>query len=127
MQLSIFRCVSMGKTFFSLIIVLKKCKCDFKSAAGIFEHLSRLDMSPFIYSTATLTPDIQEDTLTALSALMLAQAQEMFLTKAIKDGMKDAIVAKLCAQAEDMYADVQKKMNKDNVKNIWDRSWLTNV
>lgn len=35
------------------------------------------------------TPDLAGDTVAALSALMLAQAQEIFVKKAIADKMKD--------------------------------------
>jgi programmed cell death 6-interacting protein len=48
---------------------------------------------------------LNPETLNALAALMLAQAQEIFVTKAIQDKMKDAIVAKLCVQADEMFAD----------------------
>lgn len=34
--------------------------------------------------------------------LMLAQAQEMVVLKAIRDKMKDQVVAKLCAQCDDL-------------------------
>ena len=74
-----------------------------------------------------LTGDLNPDTLSALKALMLAQAQEIFVTKAIKDKMKDSIIAKLSIQAEDMYGDALLKMTKDKVKYLWDRTWLTNV
>ncbi len=74
-----------------------------------------------------LTGDLNPDTLSALSAVMLAQAQEIFVTKAIRDKMKDSIIAKLSIQAEAMFADALLKMTKDKVKYLWERSWMTDV
>ena len=58
---------------------------------------------------------------------MLAQAQEMIVIKAMKGNMKDAIVAKLCSQCEDMYAGVMKNVQKESVRNLWDASWEPNI
>ena len=44
---------------------------------------------------------------------MLAQAQEMVVLKAINDKMKDGIVAKLCAQADELYQIVLKSIQKE--------------
>lgn len=44
-------------------------------------------------------------TLESLEQLMLAQAQECFWQKAVKDGLKDAIIAKLAAKVSDFYSD----------------------
>jgi len=73
------------------------------------------------------TPDLNAETLTILSTLMLAQAQEIFIYKAIQDKMKDVIVAKLCMQCEDMYAEVLRNIQKDSNKVYWDREWLSPV
>jgi len=97
---------------------------NLQSASGFFAHLSNLVTC---LPEDALTGDLHPNTLTALSALMLAQAQEMFVQKAIKGKMKDTIVAKLCVQAEDMFSDALLKMTKENVKFIFDRTWLTNV
>jgi len=73
------------------------------------------------------TPDLSGDTVTALAALMLAQAQEIFVMKAVQDKMKDAIIAKLCVQADELFADALKQMQKDTVRHLWDRDWIPNV
>lgn len=70
------------------------------------------------------TPDLTADLVSALSALMLAQAQEIFVTKAIQDKMKDAIVAKLCVQVEDMYHDALRQLQRESVTHFWDKEWL---
>ena len=70
-------------------------------AAGTLSHLkSRVipDMR------ATPPDDMDITTLECLEQLMLAQAQECFWQKAVKDGMKDAIVAKLAAKVSDLYS-----------------------
>lgn len=67
------------------------------------------------------------DALTALAAIMVAQAQEVFVAKAIADSMKDGIIAKLCAQGEDLYQDAVTKMKKDNVRNLWESTWMNHV
>ena len=73
------------------------------------------------------TPDLNSETLTILSTLMLAQAQEIFISKAIQDKMKDGIVAKLCMQCEDMYAEVLRNIQKESCKVYWEREWLSTV
>lgn len=70
------------------------------------------------------TPDISPETLGALSALMLAQAQEIFVYKAIHDSMKDGIVARLAAQAEELYADALKLFQKEIFRAFWDKEWV---
>lgn len=74
-----------------------------------------------------MTPDFHPDLLTGVSALMLAQAQEIFVTKAMKDRMKDANLAKLCAQTEELYSEALLKMTRDKCKYTLDRSWVQNV
>lgn len=89
------------------------------------------------------TPDLNPDTLGALSALMLAQAQEIFVHKAIHgafllfllqdynlffvDNMKDSIVAKLANGCEDLYSECLKIFQRENLKNMWDREWISLV
>lgn len=42
-------------------------------------------------------------TLESLQQLLLAQAQECFWSKAVKDGLKDGLIAKLAAKVSDFY------------------------
>lgn len=91
-----------------------------QQSAGIFSHLK--SAAPALGQEPT--PDLSPDTLHVLSILMLAQAQEIFVVKAIKDGMKDQIIAKLASQNEEMYADVLKAMQKDSLKPLWDKDWI---
>lgn len=96
-----------------------------QSAASIMNFLSECK-NP-VLEGVTLTQDLKPEVLSALSALMLAQAQEVFIDKAIKDKMKETIIAKLCVQAEDMFSDAASKLSKDTIKHLWDRAWLNNV
>ncbi|XP_012269159.2 programmed cell death 6-interacting protein [Athalia rosae] len=93
----------------------------FQQSAGIFNFLKGNVMLAIQQEP---TPDISPDTLGALSSLMIAQAQEIFVHKAIHDSMKDGIVAKLAAQAEDLYADALKLFQKEIFRAFWDKEWV---
>jgi programmed cell death 6-interacting protein len=67
------------------------------------------------------SPDLRPDSLHALSALMLAQGQEVICRKALKDKMKDAIVAKLAQQCSDLYADAMKLAQLQSIRDQWPR------
>lgn len=96
----------------------------FQQSAGLFAHLK--GVTPFAIPQEP-TPDLNPETLQVLSNLMLAQAQEIFVVKAIKDAMKDAIIAKLCCQCEEMYAEVLRGMQKDALRSLWDKEWIATV
>ncbi|KAK9307229.1 hypothetical protein QLX08_002392 [Tetragonisca angustula] len=93
----------------------------FQQSAGIFNYLKTNVMMAIQQEP---TPDISPETLGALSALMLAQAQEIFVYKAIHDTMKDGIIAKLAAQAEELYADALKLFQKEIFRAFWDKEWV---
>ncbi|XP_050073837.1 programmed cell death 6-interacting protein [Anopheles maculipalpis] len=103
---------------------LKQAAKLFQQSASIFTFLKTL-------ASATIqgepTPDLSQDSLTALGNLMLAQAQEMFVIKAIKDNMKDLVVAKLCAQCEELYSETLRSMQRDSVRPLWDKEWIPQV
>ncbi|PVU84635.1 hypothetical protein BB559_007514 [Furculomyces boomerangus] len=58
------------------------------------------------YSFASL--DLQKSTLKILSSILLAQAHECFIEKAIWEKKKPSIIAKLCSQCAFMYFEIQK-------------------
>lgn len=72
------------------------------NAAGVLVHL-RTDILPDLRSSRP--EDMDEMTLRSLEELLLAQAQECFWQKAVKDGLKDASIARLAAKVSDLYAE----------------------
>lgn len=103
---------------------LQKALKKLQLAAGVFLHLKETVIGALQQDT---TPDLDPDTLGVLSDLMLAQAQEMVVLKAIRDKMKDQIVAKLCVSCEELFAIAMKNMQRDTVRGNWDGDWLPNV
>lgn len=93
----------------------------FQQSAGTFHYLKGNVMMAIQQEP---TPDISPETLGALSSLMLAQAQEIFVHKAIHDAMKEGVVAKLAAQAEELYADALKLFQKEIFRAFWDKEWI---
>ncbi|XP_012281249.1 programmed cell death 6-interacting protein isoform X2 [Orussus abietinus] len=93
----------------------------FQQSAGIFNYLKGNVMLAIQQEP---TPDMSPETLSALSALMLAQGQEIFVYKAIHDGMKDAVVARLAAHSEDLYAEALKLFQKEIFRAFWDKEWV---
>ncbi|KAJ5907914.1 hypothetical protein N7495_000596 [Penicillium taxi] len=81
-------------------------------SAGVLNHL-RTDIIPDLRSSPP--EDMDEMTLQSLEQLLLAQGQECFWQKAVKDGLKDVSIAKLAAKVSDFYADSGDFAVKSNV------------
>lgn len=96
----------------------------FQSASGIYTHLKGIVHSSVQQDP---TPDLQPDTLAALTDLCVAQAQEVITVKAVNDRMKDAVVAKLCSQCDEMFGDALKHLQRESLKSLWDRDWIPRV
>lgn len=103
---------------------LKSASKFFQLASGIFTYLKN-NVSICIQQEPT--PDLQPDTLSALAAIMLAQAQESFFLKASADKMKDAIIAKVASRCEELYADALNQMQKDTLKVTWEKDYISIV
>ena len=54
-------------------------------------------------------------TLESLQQLLLAQAQECFWSKAVKDGLKDSLIAKLAAKVSDFYDQAAEYGTKSDI------------
>jgi programmed cell death 6-interacting protein len=81
---------------------LKMAANNFCLAAGVFDYLNTT-VVPEMRSSPP--EEMDSATLEALKVLMLAQAQECFWAKAIKDNMRDTIVAKLAIKTSDLYGE----------------------
>ena len=95
-----------------------KTACNyFCQAAGVLSHI-RTEVIP---DMRTLPPDDMDTmTLESLQQLMLAQAQECFWSKAVKDGLKDGLIAKLAAKVSDFYDQAAEFGTKsDTVSTEW--------
>jgi programmed cell death 6-interacting protein len=95
-----------------------KQACNYLSqSAGVLAHL-RKDIIPDL--RASPPEDMDEMTLQSLEELMLAQAQECFWQKAVKDGLKDASIARLAAKVSDFYADAgDYAVKSDAISTDW--------
>ncbi|ERF70648.1 pH-response regulator protein palA/RIM20 [Endocarpon pusillum Z07020] len=71
------------------------------AAAGVLAFL-KTEVIPDMRSTPP--EDMDEMTLECLEQLCLAQAQECFWQRAVKDKMKDATIARLAAKVSDFYS-----------------------
>ncbi|KAL2352790.1 BRO1-like domain-containing protein [Cryomyces antarcticus] len=80
---------------------LKAASNYFCLSAGVISHL-KTEVVPEMRSAPP--EDMDEMTLESLEHLLLAQAQECFWQKAVKDGLKDASIAKLAAKVSDLYS-----------------------
>ncbi|KAG7310188.1 hypothetical protein JYU34_004740 [Plutella xylostella] len=95
-----------------------------QQAAGIFSHLKE---TVLLALHGEPTPDLAPDTLAALAALMLAQAQEVIAYKCIQDEMKPSMAARVCAGAADLYGDALRALQRDSLRPLWDRDWIPTV
>lgn len=41
--------------------------------------------------------------------------------------MKESMVAKVCAQCEELYTDALRALQRDQLKPLWERDWIPTV
>jgi programmed cell death 6-interacting protein len=95
-----------------------KTACNyFCLAAGVISHL-KTTIIPDMRSTPP--EDMDTMTLECIEQLMLAQGQECVWQRAVKDGLKDATIAKLAAKVSDYYAEAGDYGRKsDAISSEW--------
>lgn len=81
---------------------LKAAANNFCLGAGVLSYI-RTNIIPEMRSPPP--EDMDTMTLESLEKLLLAQAQECFWQKAVKDGLKDASISKLAARVSDLYSE----------------------
>jgi programmed cell death 6-interacting protein len=80
----------------------------FQEAAGAIAEVRRVSKEG---AWVEYTPDMTNDFLEALEALMLAQAQKCFYEKAVGDGRPHALIAKLAAECAALYSEAWLKLD----------------
>ena len=95
-----------------------KSACNyFCQAAGVISHI-KSEIIPDMRSSPPEDMDMM--TLESIQQLLLAQAQECFWSKAVKDGLKDGLIAKLAAKVSDFYDQAAEYGTKsDTVSTDW--------
>lgn len=95
-----------------------KAACNyFCQAAGIIAHIKE-KVIPDLRSTPPEDMDIM--TLESIQQLLLAQGQECFWSKAVKDNMSDSTIAKLAAKVSDFYDQAAEYGTKsDTISTEW--------
>ncbi|CAH3130479.1 unnamed protein product [Pocillopora meandrina] len=101
---------------------LKTAAKMFQSASGAFQQLKD---AVFPQLNQVPTPDLSVEMLTFCGAVMLAQGQESIWNKTEQDKMKDAVIAKVAAQAADFYKSALSSAQIQSVKQMLEKEWIS--
>lgn len=96
---------------------LKTSYHSFQASAGMFTYINE----NFLHAPST---DLSRETVKTLIAIMLAQAQEVFLEKQIADGKKSGLLAKLASQAAFLYSQATEGAQENVTNAIFEKVWL---
>ncbi|KAF2636781.1 BRO1-domain-containing protein [Massarina eburnea CBS 473.64] len=97
---------------------LKTAYHSFQASAGMFTYINE----NFLHAPST---DLSRETVKTLIAVMLAQAQEVFLEKQIADGKKVGLLAKLASQAAFLYSQAAEGAQENVTKAVFEKVWLS--
>lgn len=75
----------------------------------------------FLHAPST---DLHHDTVRTLIGVTLAQAQEIFLEKQVRDGKKAGLCAKLASQCAYLYAAAVEGVQENVTKAVFEKVWL---
>lgn len=96
---------------------LKVAYNRFKDAAGIFSFI----ISNFLHAPST---DLSQETVKALSKLMLAQAQESFVERLITEGSSSAMIPKLAKGTSNLFKGAAESLQAVFTEKGWgEKSW----
>ncbi|KAK4450037.1 vacuolar protein-sorting protein bro-1 [Podospora aff. communis PSN243] len=99
---------------------LKTAYHSFQASAGMYTYINE----NFLHAPSS---DLSRETVKTLIAIMLAQAQEVFLEKQITDQKKVGLLAKLSSQAATLYAQAVEGVQENVNKAIFEKVWLLMV
>lgn len=87
---------------------LKRAHQQFQIAAGCFQTAQTYMSSVFF----PRMEDLEDEFLSCMTSVMLAQAQECIWQRAVLDQMKDKLIAQLSQQVSKLYGDAAKSLQK---------------
>lgn len=96
---------------------LKTAYHSFQASAGMFSYIN----DNFLHAPST---DLNNETVRTLIALMLAQAQEVFIEKQVADGKKVGLLAKLASQCAYLYSQAIEGTQENVNKAVFEKVWL---
>ncbi|KAI0396300.1 BRO1-like domain-containing protein [Xylariaceae sp. FL0594] len=96
---------------------LKMAYHSFQASAGMFTYINE----NFLHAPSS---DLSRDTVKTLISIMLAQAQEVFLEKQVRDKKKVGMLAKLSSQAAYLYQQALEGVQENVNNGIFERVWL---
>lgn len=95
---------------------MKKAYHSLQACAGLLNFIN----DNFLHAPST---DLSRETVKTLSLVMLAQAQEVFTEKQIRDSGKSSIIAKLAAEAANLYHNAGETITElviaGNIDHVW--------